>query len=557
MSFSARSVPAVLFTVLSLAVTVCAQSTTRQTQTSKTPRGSVSGRVTIKDKGAAGVAVGLRKSEVVNQFESYLKGTTDHDGYYRIGNLSPGAYEVTLSAPAFVPSDNQKSKTVIVGEDENVDDINFSLVRGGVITGKVTDADGRALIQQQVYVYRIEAFEQQGPQQPRFPANNATTDDRGIYRIYGLTAGRYKVAAGRSDDSTMATLALASRSTYKQVFHPDVTEHTRATIIEVREGSEANNVDITLGRALQTFSASGRVIDGEKGVPIPNLRFGLQRALGTRFEMVPNFLTSNAQGDFLIDGLIPGKYGIYLMQGSPQNQHPDLRADSLTFDIVDQNVTGLTLRLVKGASLSGVVVLESEDKAALKKFPQLQLRAFVMTAQGGSGFGQSSMSPITTDGSFHLGGLAGGTANIFLSPRLGAGPTDTKGFVITRVERDGVVQPSRGFEIKEGEHIGGLRVVLSYGTASIRGVVKFENGSLPPGGQIFVRLVKLGEPPVNVQPPPRVDARGHFLVEGIPAGVYELHTIIAPLRRMKQEVTVQEGVVTDIVVTIDLSTTPK
>lgn len=35
------------------------------------------------------------------------------------------------------------SHSVVVGDGENIENINFSLVRGGVITGKITDADVR------------------------------------------------------------------------------------------------------------------------------------------------------------------------------------------------------------------------------------------------------------------------------------------------------------------------------------------------------------------------------------------------------------------------------
>lgn len=557
MSFSARFALPVLFTVFSLTVTVCAQSTAKQAI--KTPRGSISGRITIKDKGAAGVAVGVRKG--ANFFpasEPFVKTTTDHDGYYRVGNLAPGSYEVVPSAPAYVfaENNNQRNKAVIVGEDEAVDGINFSLVRGGVITGKLTDADGRALIQQQVFVFRTDGPEQQGPQRLLSPTSYATTDDRGIYRIYGLSAGRYKVAAGRSDDSFPGA-SMVSRSTYNRVFHPDVTDHTRANIIAVTEGSEATNVDITLGRPMQTFSASGRVVDGEKGVPISNVRFGLQRVVGPRFETIPVQVTSNTLGDFSIDGLIPGKYAVYLYPGLPQNPNPDLRAESLTFDIGDQDVTGLTVRLLQGASLSGVVVLESDDKAVLQKFQGLQLRAFVTPAQGTSGYGNSSMSPIGLDGSFRLGGLGAGAASMFLASQRG--PIETKGFIIARIERDGVVASPR-IDVKEGEHIAGLRVIVSYGSASIRGVVKFENGSLPPEAQIFVRLTKPGENFLNIQPP-RVDARGRFLIESVPAGTYELHAAVSGPsmmgRNVKQQVIVQDAVVNDVVVAIDLGTTPK
>ena len=564
MSFSVRYVLATLLTIFSLAVTVCAQTTNRQT--TKIPRGSISGRITIKDKGAAGVAIGLRK-DAMNPFEPYTKIVTDHDGFYRIDNLAAGAYEVSPSAPAFVIADinnYQRGKTVIVAEDENVDDINFSLVRGGVITGKVTDADGRPVIQQQVSVYRIDTGEQQGqPPRPLFTTTAVVTDDRGVYRMYGLIAGRYKVAAGRAEEGNIGAFAM-TRNVYKQVFHPDVSEYAKANVIEITEGSEATNVDIALGRAQATFTASGRVMD-DKNVPVAHLRLGVQRSSGRRVEVVPTLATTNAQGDFIIEGLAPGKYGVYLFQMSAQSQVPDMRAEQSSFDIVDQDVSGITVRLTKGATLSGVVVLESDDKTVLQKLQQMQLRAFVMAGPGVGGFGQSSVSPIGADGSFRLGGLAPGTVNVFLNAAIG-NPSDTKGYMISRIERDGV-QVAQRIEVKEGEQVSGLRLIIAYGNATLRGVVRFENGALPPQGRIFARLVRPGEnPDMSMMQSPQVDARGHFMLEGLPAGMYELHVSVTAgvgvtargwPRTTKQLVNVQDGIVNEVVVTIDLGATPK
>ena len=559
MCFSVRYVPAVLFTILSLAVNVCAQTTT--SQTTKTPRGSISGRVTIKDKGAAGVSIGLRK-DGINPFEPYTKIVTDHDGYYRINNLSASAYEVYPSAPAFVIADNnnQKNKTVIVGDDETVENMNFSLVRGGVITGKVTDADSRPMIQQQVYLFPADTPEQRQGQAPRPMFTKAVqTDDRGIYRMYGLVAGRYKVAAGQGEEAFLGSFVV-SRTTFKQVFHPDASEHTKAKVIEISEGSEAGNVDITLGRAQATFTASGRVIDTEKNVPVPHLRLGVQRvAAGQRVEMVPTLAITNAQGDFIIEGLIPGKYGVTMFQMSPQAQYPDLRVEQNSFDIVDQDLSGITVRLTKGATLSGVVVLESEDKTVFQKLREMQLRAFVMSP-GSGGFGQSSMSPIGADGSFRLGGLAPGTVNIFLNAAMG-NPMNVRGFMIARIERDGMAMSQR-MEVKEGEQISNVRLVIAYGNATLRGVVKLENGTLPPEGRIFARLTRPGETPgFSMMQPPQVDARGHFILEGLPPGTYELHVTLptgrpGPPRTVKQNITLQDGIVNDVVVTIDLGATP-
>ena len=551
MSFSARYAFAILFVNLILTVTVCAQSTTGQT--GKVPRGTVSGRITIKDKGAPGVAVGLRKNEAGVLDPSFLRATTDQDGFYRITNVPPGAYEATPSAPAYVLVDatGGRGKNVIVGDDENVEGINFSLVRGGVVTGKVTDADGRPVIAQQINLFQADTFDRQGPDRTVFAMATAQTDDRGIYRAFGLKAGRYKVATGRAED-TFTGNYMPARTTYRQVFHPDVTEHSKATIVEVTEGSEANNVDIKLGAVIQTFSVSGRLIDGEKGLPVPNIRFGLQRIVAERPEFAGSSLLSNAQGEFLAEGLIPGKYGIYMFQ----NISTEMRAEAFSFDIIDQDLTGVIIKLTKGASLSGVIVLESEDKAAFEQLQKLQIRAYV-AVKGSSGFGQSSMSQIAADGGFRLPGLPGGTANLSLGA---VNAPVAKGFTIARIERDGIVMP-RGVEVKEGENLTGLRVVVAFGNAIIRGVVKLENGSLPPGVMMFVRVAKPGETGPSGIRPAQVDARGHFLMEGLPPGTYELTVMVpgapgSPPRRVKQDVSVQNGVTTDVVLTVDLSAPP-
>ena len=545
--------------IAALAIIVSSVSLFAQTQSAaKTVKatGSVAGRVTIKNKPASGVAVGLRKPENYSPFESFPRAITDQDGNYKITNVVAGAYDVIPGAPAFILSDNNnpRGRSIVVGDGENVENINFALVRGGVITGKITDADQRPVIQQQVRLFRAEPPDPRAqPGRVTFPVNTVSTDDRGIYRMFGLTPGRYKVSIGRGDE-TSGSFNPIGRISYREVFYPDATEQAKAAVIEVSEGSEATNIDITLGRPIETFSATGSVIDGERGQPVPNVRFTMQRLIGERSEFMPVLITSNSRGEFAAEGLIPGKYGVALMT----DPNSELRADSMTFDVIDSDVSGVTVRLVKGGSISGVVLLETEDKRAIAKLSQLQIQAYVQNPGGGANFGGAPRSTIGGDGSFRVGGLSAGTANLNLAPTMDM--NQMKGFLVSRIERDGVIQP-RGIEIKDGEQVAGIRIIVNYGSATLKGVVTVENGPLPPGSRIFVQLRKAGDMPLSIRPP-SVDERGRFIADGIPGGSYELWVSVAGGNvrgrpPVKQQIVLQDGTVTDVAVTLDLAGGPK
>lgn len=544
MRSSARSaVPAVL-TLLCLAAPLFAQSPPKQ-PAAKTPHGSVSGRVTLKDKPAPGIVVGLKRTDSTNPYDQFSKATTDHEGVYRITNLAAGSYQVMAAAPGYIASDASNARQasiVVVGEDENVDDVNFSLVRGGVITGKITDADGKPMIQMQVTVYRVD--DKQNPPRPPYAESNGQTDDRGIYRIFGLNPGKFKVAAGRREDG--GGNFNTSGGNYKQIFHPDATDVAKATTIEIAEGGEAKNIDISLGRAQQTFSISGRVINSEGGAPVPDMYFGLQRIIGDRPDSIATTVSSNLRGDFVAEGLTPGKYSV--MQFA--NGGSELRVETTIFEVIDQDLTDLTIRLTKGASVSGFLIIESEDKALQSKLTEMRLQGFVQSTTGTGGSGAAS--PVAADGSFRLSGLQSGTLNVSISGM--SSPYPPKGFSISRIELNGAVTPR--LEVRDAENLTGVRIVLSYGSGSLRGVINLENGTLPPGARYAVRVVRPNENNMYLRPP-AADARGHFVMDGLPAGTYEITvTIVGANVRMpqpvKRVVTVTDGAITDVAITIDM-----
>ena len=543
MTSSARRAALAVAVLFSTAASFFAQSTSDR-QVAKTPRGSVSGKITIKDKPAPGVSVGLRKGAMENSNDPFERAVTNAEGIYRLTNVPAGNYVVTVAAPAYVPTDSQDRKSIVVGEGENVEGLNFSLVRGGVITGKITDADGRPVMLHRVEIFYEQTLERREGAPLPFPTKTIQTDDRGIYRAFGIAPGRYKVGAGRGDDSAVGY--APTQINYKRIFYPDVADSAKATVIEVSAGGETKDVDITLGRAEQTFTVSGRIINGETSAPAPNMRVGLQRLVGQRAEFVTTMGVSNAGGNFTLDGLSPGKYRTMLLP----NQGSDLRAEDSTFEIIDGNVSGLVIKLSRGASLSGTVVIETEDKAVKAQLTQMMLRGYV-PLQPSAGYGGSTSSQIGADGSFRLAGLSSGRVNIALGGT--AGPFPPKGFSILRLEHDGVIVPN--VEIKEGEQVTGVKVVVAYGNATLRGVIKLVNGTLPPRGRVFVRITKMGETRYSLRPP-NVDERGNFLVEGIPAGQYEVSATVmtgsmpAPAT-VKQQVSLTDGLVTDVEITID------
>jgi hypothetical protein len=84
------------------------------------------------------------------------------------------------------------------------------LHRGGVITGRVVDEDGEALMRGNVSIQRYQYT--QGNRQLA-PAGGDITDDRGVYRVFGLPPGEYYVsvsAAGLGLGRGIQQLAMAT-----------------------------------------------------------------------------------------------------------------------------------------------------------------------------------------------------------------------------------------------------------------------------------------------------------------------------------------------------------
>ncbi len=119
---------------------------------------------------------------------------------------------------------------------------------------------------------------------------------------------------------------------------------------------------------------------------------------------------------------------------------------------------------------------------------------------------------------------------------------------------------TRNLEIEPGQSISDLRVVVILGTGSIRGTVKFEGGDLPTDARIFIGVRREGTPGGGSGAP--VDARGHFLINNLAPGTYEvtLYMVLAgppqlsrrPFPPQKQMVDVVDDSEAQVTFTVDL-----
>src|SRR5262249_55139316 len=180
---------------------------------------------------------------------------TDEDGKFRIPNLVEGAYRLRVSAPSYVMSDSDE-----VGAEglprfyRPGETANFTLIKGGVITGTVIDQSGAPIVGLNVTAMRIRQTGEADSFGDSLFGTSRPTDDRGVYRIYGLRAGKYIVYAAAGPSYFLRSSPFEKDA---PTYYPSSTRDT-ATVLSVQIGQELPDVDIRY-RSDRGFTISGLV----------------------------------------------------------------------------------------------------------------------------------------------------------------------------------------------------------------------------------------------------------------------------------------------------------
>ncbi|HKQ73898.1 MAG TPA: carboxypeptidase regulatory-like domain-containing protein, partial [Blastocatellia bacterium] len=401
-------------------------------------KGAISGRVVIKGEPAPNRIVYLmpRDSGLPSNPDEILRARTDETGQFRVTGVAAGHYIVTPLAPAFIyPSDDEygpRGKMIKVSEGETVENVEIELYRGGVITGRVTSSQGRPLAGAQIMLGKLV---KNGRLEPRISFGHLEmywTDDRGVYRLYGLPHGRYLVSVGFANSTGAATVSR-SGTYYPRVFYPNAANELDARVIEVTEGSVSADIDITVPEPEQARVASGRVINVETGQPVEGIEIAYTATPedGSYVnQWRSSFVRSDANGAFRLRGMTPGKYALV---ARPESEN-EFFGDPVMCDLSKDDVSGLEIKVRRGGSLSGVVVIEgTNDPKVLTNLTNLSLHVEVFSTESDKTH-RRDKAKIRADGNFHVRGLPPGWAHIKCD--LYAAWRD---FSVARVEHNGAV----------------------------------------------------------------------------------------------------------------------
>lgn len=465
-SFFARSFAGVAAALLTSMVAANAQQT-----------GVITGRVIIEDGGGlANVTVDLYPANAGQRNPGRrISTTTDEDGNFKFTGVSPRSYSVNVyETRGYVRQPTPASERNNRGYYRIGDNAVITLIRGGVITGRVTTASGEPMIGAQISPMMARDAEG-NPIRRQFGGHQRSTDDRGIYRLYGLAPGTYVVAVR----GNLSVQQLSPYDGEAPTFHPSSTRDTAAEIT-VASGGEATGIDIRY-RGERGHIVSGAMTGGgEASQPYATLYSVATGSYAGTGYVRPG----EAANSFAIHGVTDGEYEV-VAQIAGYNEVEGFVSPPRRVTVRGADVGGIELKLAPKASIAGKIVVENQTNACetKRKFSieeaVVSLRRDEKTSEPRTVYWVYVADGAPDDkGEFAIRNIDPG--RYFIEPRLPAENWYVKSIAAATSAPAGanarrpVSAPDiarNGIALKAGEKVTGLTVTITSGAASLSGKV--------------------------------------------------------------------------------------
>ncbi len=512
MNMKFQSVIRLLISLFCLAAIASAQQPAADKQESP-KSGSIKGRV-IGDDGQPlanipVVAIPFGRAAVRRQGPGAptampSQAVTDDEGNFEFVNLLPASYAISASTPGYVaPLPEAASE----GEEENRSNLyrngevaNIILVKGGVITGKVHNANGEALTGVSVSAIRIGNLNGEADElsAARGMARSWRTDDRGMYRIYGLMPGTYIVQAGQMGQGRGPAASLSPYRDDAPTYYPS-SARDAAIQLPVRPGDELAGIDIRY-RADKGRSVGGKVIlaqttnkaANQAGNPPNNSDFSATEIrlslAGTDSVVATTVQMDRSQtSGFAFYNIPDGEYEISARRSGGANES-DSVSENRHVSVRSADVAGIQLGLTPLALLSGKVVVEkaAANSAAACPSPRHSFTEEILlmaqreeatskTRQAGP---QRPIAPFAS-GDFLFRNLEAGRWRLAVRlpdenwyVRSIATATPTASTAVRKPATTAAATPNIGRSgalLKAGEKLTGVTVTIAEGAAGLKG----------------------------------------------------------------------------------------
>jgi len=505
--------------------------------------GSIKGRV-VADDGRPVVNASLM-AQAINGPPTIRPAQVDSEGKFSFDELPSAVYVVFAIAPGYIDEamstgDPNDWPRYLIGSQ-----LKIKMVKGGVITGKVTNSKGDPIVGVPVHA---EALNNPSTSPTEFlGAGGAESDDRGIYRIYGLKPGPYVIKAGGQGQFGLA--AANGFDLDVPTYYPSANRDT-AIPVAVRSGDETTGIDI------KYFGTEGHRISGfllgaiNPGASAANGAIAIiLSAAGTQSVLSMTLASPMDQRRaFGFNGIADGEYDLFAGFQTGQQTDPSLVATKRV-TVRGGDVTGVELTLAQLASIAGTFMLDPikpEDRCDQRR-SQLIETVFAARRDDPRKSGSQMMTRM-------LAGF-GGTLNAkgeFSARNLDAGryrfdiklPTEAwyvrvinlpAAVVVARPAADSKLNPSYPWQgtvtIKSGQQVSGVSIMVGQDAASLRGrvIVTPEGTAFPP--DLHVHLVPADREQANDvlrYSETMIMSDGNFAFSNIAPGRYFIVSLVEP-----------------------------